>query len=40
MVAQMIKHLSVCSAGDQGSISGWRRAPGKGNDHPLQYSCL
>ena len=27
-------------AGDAGSIPGSGRSPGKGNDNPLQYSCL
>ena len=31
---------SACNAGDWGSISGSGRSPGKGNGHPLQYSCL
>ena len=34
---------SVCIAGDTGNmglISGLGRSPGKGNGHPLQYSCL
>ena len=31
---------STCHAGDLGSISGWGRSPGGGNDNPLQYSCL
>ena len=31
---------SACSVGDPGSISGWGRSPGEGNDSPLQYSCL
>ena len=31
---------SVCNAGDSGSIRGLGRSPGKGNDNPLQYSCL
>ena len=31
---------AACSAGDQGSISGWGRSPGEGNGNPLQYSCL
>jgi len=31
---------SVCNAGDLGSIPGSGRPPGKGNDNPLQYSCL
>ena len=30
---------SVYNVGDQGSIPGWGRSPGKGNGHPLQYSC-
>ena len=28
------------NAGDEGSIPGWGRSPGEGNDNPLQYSCL
>ena len=28
------------SAGDMGSVPGSGRSPGKGNDNPLQYSCL
>ena len=28
------------NAGDVGSIPGSGRSPGKGNDDPLQYSCL
>ena len=31
---------SACNARDLGSIPGWRRSPGEGNDNPLQYSCL
>ena len=31
---------SACNAGDQGSIPGLGRYPGKGNGNPLQYSCL
>ena len=31
---------SACNAGDQGSIPGEGRSPGKGNSNPLQYSCL
>ena len=27
-------------AGDTGSIPGSGRSPGRGNGHPLQYSCL
>ena len=33
----------TCNAGDMrdtGSIPGWGRCPGGGNDNPLQYSCL
>ena len=26
--------------GDPGSIPGWGRSPGEGNDNPIQYSCL
>ena len=29
---------SACSAGDLGSISGFRRSPGEGKGYPLQYS--
>ena len=29
---------SACSAGDLGSIPGWGRSPGEGNDYTLQYS--
>ena len=32
--------VSVCNAGDLGSISGLGRSPGEGNGSPLQYSCL
>ena len=31
---------SACNAGYSGSISGFGRSPGEGNDNPLQYSCL
>ena len=31
---------SACNVGDLGSIPGLGRSPGKGNDNPLQYSCL
>ena len=30
----------ACSVGNQGSIPGSGRSPGKGNSNPLQYSCL
>ena len=32
--------VSICNAGDPGSIPGLGRSPGEGNDNPLQYSCL
>ena len=32
--------VSICSAGDLGSIPGLGRSPGEGNDNPFQYSCL
>ena len=32
--------VSVCNAGDPGSIPGLGRSPGEGNSSPLQYSCL
>ena len=28
------------NAGDEGWIPGLERSPGRGNDNPLQYSCL
>ena len=31
---------SAFNAGDPGSITGSRRAPGEGNGNRLQYSCL
>ena len=31
---------SACNAGDLGSISGWGRSLGEGNDNILQYSYL
>ena len=31
---------SACNVGDLGSIPGWERSPGEGNEHLLQYSCL
>ena len=34
------KSSSACNAGDWGLIPGLGRSPGKGNDNPLQYSCL
>ena len=30
----------ACNTGGLGSIPGLGRCPGKGNDYPLQYSCL
>ena len=35
----VVKNLPA-SAGDVGSISGSGRSPGKGDDNPLQNSCL
>ena len=32
--------VSVCNAGDPGSIPGSGRSPREGNGNPLQYSCL
>ena len=32
--------VSVCNAGDLGSIPGSGRSPGEGNGTPLQYYCL
>ena len=32
--------VSVCNAGDLGSIPGLEKSPGEGNGSPLQYSCL
>ena len=31
---------SACNAGYRGSVPGWGRSPGEGNDYQLQYSCL
>ena len=31
---------NVGDGGDEGSIPGLERSPGKGNGNPLQYSCL
>ena len=31
---------SACSGADLGSIPGWGRFSGGGNDYPLQYPCL
>ena len=31
---------STCNEGDLGFIPGWGRSAGKGNDSPLEYSCL
>ena len=31
---------SACNVGHPGSIRGWRRSLGEGNDKPLQYFCL
>ena len=37
-MAQMRKN--AYNVGDPGSIPGSGSSPGKGNGHPLQYSCL
>ena len=34
------KKKSASNAGNPGLIPQLRRSPGKGNDYPLQYSCL
>ena len=31
---------SACSEGNLGSLPGWERSPGEGNDNPLQCACL
>ena len=31
---------SACNTGDLGPIPRLGRSPGRGNDNPLQYSCL
>ena len=38
----VIKNLpaNAGAIGNLGSIPGWGRAPGGGNENPLQYSCL
>ena len=35
----VVKNLPA-NAEDPGSIPGSGRSPGRGNDNPLQYSCL
>ena len=35
----VVKNLPA-NAGDMGSIPGWGRSPGEGNDNPFQSSCL
>ena len=35
----MVKNPPV-NEGDAGSIPGWGRSSGEGNDNPLRYSCL
>ena len=41
-VAPVVKNPSTNSGDtrDAGSVSGWGRSPGEGNDYPLQYACL
>ena len=38
-MAQAVKNLPE-NVGDPGSVAWLGRFPGKGNDKPLQYSCL
>ena len=38
MVAQLVKNLPACNAGDPGVIPGSGRSPGEGIGYPLQYS--
>ena len=38
LVAQMVKNLPAMNVGDPGSVPGWGRSPGEGNNYPLQYS--
>ena len=35
----MVKDL-LANAKDAGSVPGWGRSPGEGNDNPFQCSCL
>ena len=39
-MAQVVKRLSACNAGDLGSLPGLGTSPGEGNGNPPQYSCL
>ena len=39
LVAQTVKNPPAMQE-TRGSIPGWGRTPGEGNDSPLQYSCL
>ena len=41
LMAQMVKNLQDCNAGDLGSIPGFGGSvPGGGHGNPLQYFCL
>ena len=40
LVGGSISKEYTCNAGDPGPIPGSRRPLGKGNDNPLQYTCL
>ena len=40
LMAQRVKNLSACNAGDLRSIPGLGWFPGEGNGYLLQYSCL
>ena len=33
-------HANAGDTGDLGSVPGWERSPGGGNDNPLQYSYM
>ena len=40
LLAQTVRNLPACKAGDLGLIPGLGRSPGERNGHPLQHSCL
>ena len=40
LVAQTVKKLTACNAGDLGSVPGLGRSSEEGNGNSLQYSCL
>ena len=39
-MAQTVKKLTACNAGDLGSVPGLGRSSEEGNGNSLQYSCL